>query len=85
MKGCSSKQLERTLGVTYKTAWFMSHRIREAMRDTTGGLLGGNGLSTGGSGFGIGDFNSVAIAIPPHVPLMSSINLRARNRVYLLI
>jgi transposase-like protein len=32
-KGISSHQLHRTLGVTYKTAWFMSHRIREAMRD----------------------------------------------------
>jgi transposase-like protein len=42
-KGCSSKQLERTLNVTYKTAWFMSHRIREAMKDTTGGMLGGRG------------------------------------------
>ena len=31
-KGISSKQLERTLEVTYKTAWFMSHRLREAMR-----------------------------------------------------
>jgi len=31
-KGVSSKQLERTLEVTYKTAWFLSHRIREAMR-----------------------------------------------------
>lgn len=31
-KGCSAKQLERTLEVTYKTAWFMAHRIREAMR-----------------------------------------------------
>ncbi len=42
-KGVSSNQLHRTLGVTLKTAWFMSHRIREAMR--TGGLgpLGGEG------------------------------------------
>lgn len=36
-KGISSHQLHRNLGVTYKTAWFMTHRIREAMRsdDTT--------------------------------------------------
>jgi hypothetical protein len=42
-KGISSHQLHRTLKVTYKTAWFMSHRIREAMR--TGGLgpMGGPG------------------------------------------
>jgi transposase-like protein len=31
-KGMSSHQLHRTLGVTYKTAWFMTHRIREAMK-----------------------------------------------------
>ena len=31
-KGITSNQLSRTLGVTLKTAWFMSHRIREAMR-----------------------------------------------------
>ncbi len=42
-KGISSNQLHRTLGVTLKTAWFMSHRIREAMR--SGDLLpmGGEG------------------------------------------
>ncbi len=32
-KGISSNQLHRTLGVTLKTAWFLSHRIREAMRE----------------------------------------------------
>jgi hypothetical protein len=31
-KGISSHQLHRMLGVTYKSAWFMTHRIREAMR-----------------------------------------------------
>ena len=44
-KGISSNQLHRTLGVTLKTAWFMSHRIREAMR--TGSFsapLGGEGV-----------------------------------------
>lgn len=42
-KGISSHQLHRTLDVTYKTAWFMSHRIREAMREPTDGKLGGGG------------------------------------------
>ena len=32
-KGVSAHQLHRTLEVTYKTAWFLAHRIREAMRD----------------------------------------------------
>jgi transposase-like protein len=44
-KGISSNQLHRTLGVTLKTAWFMSHRIREAMKADTAseGPLGGEG------------------------------------------
>jgi len=32
-KGISSHQLARTLGLTVKSAWFLSHRIREAMRE----------------------------------------------------
>ena len=44
-KGISSHQLHRILEVTYKTAWFMSHRIREAMRDGTLGPLGGTGAT----------------------------------------
>jgi len=42
-KGISSHQLHRMLGVTYKTAWFMSHRIREAMKDGTFSPMGGAG------------------------------------------
>ena len=38
-KWVSSKQLERMLGVSYKTAWFMSHRIREAMTGEGGGAV----------------------------------------------
>jgi transposase-like protein len=42
-KGFSSHQLHRTLGVTLKTAWFMGHRIREAMREGTLAPFGSNG------------------------------------------
>lgn len=42
-KGISSNQLHRTLGVTLKTAWFMSHRIREAMRTVGMEPMGGAG------------------------------------------
>ena len=43
-KGMSAKQIERMLGVTYKTAWFLMHRIREAMDGALGDTpLGGPG------------------------------------------
>ncbi len=45
-KGMSAKQMERMLGVTYKTAWFLCHRIREAMDGAapTGPLGGPNAV-----------------------------------------
>lgn len=44
-KGMSAHQLHRMLGVTYKTAWFMAHRIREAMKEdvVSSGPIGGPG------------------------------------------
>lgn len=42
-KGISSNQLHRTLGCTLKTAWFISHRIREAMKVVGFKPLGGEG------------------------------------------
>lgn len=43
-KGMSTHQLHRMLGITYKSAWFMTHRIREAMRDPKhSDQMGGNG------------------------------------------
>jgi transposase-like protein len=42
-KGISAHQLHRTLEITYKSAWFMAHRIREAMRDGSPVGMGGGG------------------------------------------
>jgi transposase-like protein len=43
-KGISSNQLHRVLGVTLKSAWFLSHRIRLAMDVQVGKLGGGGGI-----------------------------------------
>lgn len=42
-KGISAHQIHRMLGITYKSAWFMCHRIREAMVDQNPEPMGGNG------------------------------------------
>ena len=44
-KGMSALQISRMIGVTYKTAWFMCHRIRESLRETTPTPLGGEGVT----------------------------------------
>lgn len=43
-KGISSNQLHRVLEITLKSAWFMSHRIREGMRSNDMRPMGGNGV-----------------------------------------
>lgn len=57
-KGISSNQLHRILGVTLKTAWFMSHRIREAMR--------GGDLAPFGSGGGAVEVDETFISTEPY-------------------
>jgi transposase-like protein len=42
-KGMSAHQLHRMLGVTYKSAWFLAHRIRESMNDAAPSPIGGTG------------------------------------------
>lgn len=42
-KGMSALQLSRMLSITYKSAWFMCHRIREGMTPTKRGPIGGHG------------------------------------------
>jgi transposase-like protein len=44
-KGFSAHQMHRSMGITYKSAWFMEHRLREAMKETTtsSGPIGGEG------------------------------------------
>lgn len=65
-KGVSSNQLHRTLGVTLKTAWFMSHRIREAMRD--------GALAPFGQGGGIVEADETFIGRDPAEPITAGGN-----------
>ena len=65
-KGFSAHQLHRTLGVTYKTAWFMFHRLREAMRDGALAPMGGiDGMPGAG---GIVEADETFIGREPGVP-----------------
>jgi transposase-like protein len=51
-KGVSAHQLHRTLEITYKSAWFLAHRIREAMRSNDPGFFGeGGGIVEGDETF----------------------------------
>jgi transposase-like protein len=43
--GVSAHEIHRNLGVTYKTAWFMMHRLREAMKELNDTPMGGKGKS----------------------------------------
>lgn len=56
-KGMSACQVQRTVGMSYKTAWYLCHRIRAAMTETKRAKLGGqiemDETYVGGKGFGV--------------------------------
>jgi transposase-like protein len=60
-KGVSAHQLHRTLEVTYKTAWFLAHRIREAMRC--------GDLAPFGAGGGMVEVDETYIGVEPGEPI----------------
>ena len=63
-KGISSHQLSRTLGCTVRSAWFLSHRIREAMRD--------DGAVDFGSGGGVVEVDETFIGRDKDKPIRRS-------------
>jgi hypothetical protein len=54
-KGISSKQMQRMLGITYKSAWFMTMRLREAVRDEGLDPIGGEGKTVESDETFVGD------------------------------
>jgi len=79
----SAHQLHRMLGVTYKTAWFMAHRIREAMRPTDDGQLGGEGKAVEADETFVGGKaknRAYAKALPRHEAVVSLVERGGKVR-----
>jgi len=79
-KGISAKQLERTLRVTYKTAWFMAHRIREAMSGYGKRLLGSGGAPVEVDETYWGNVGKQALGARGYAHKMKVVSLVERNR-----
>jgi transposase-like protein len=82
-KGMSAHQLHRMLGVTYKTAWFMMHRIREAMKDD-GSPLGGEGLTVESDEAFVGGFKKKRLSgkVAPKKKVMTLVERGGRARSF---
>lgn len=79
-KGMSAKQLERMLGITYKSAWFMAHRIRHSMKQTPfgdklGGIVEADETYIGGKSRGMGK-------IPNKMPVFALVERGGRVRSF---
>ena len=77
-KGVSAHQLHRTLEVTYKTAWFLAHRIRAAMASGE--------LSPFGSGGGAVEVDETFIGRDPEVPVQGKyVRITHMNKILTLV
>ncbi|WP_264296076.1 IS1595 family transposase [Mesorhizobium sp. B2-8-5] len=63
-KGVSAHQLHRALEITYKTAWFLCHRIRETMRSDDFTPMGGNGKTVEVDETYIGRLKNTPVKLP---------------------
>jgi transposase-like protein len=82
-KGMSAHQLHRMLGVTYKTAWFMAHRIREAMRPIDVEPMGGSGKTVEADETYVGGKaknRAYAKTLPRHEAVMSLVERGGKVR-----
>jgi len=82
-KGFSAHQLHRTLGVSYKTAWFMAHRIRESMRPIDVEPMGGEGKFVEADETFVGGKaknRAYAKTLPPHEAVMSLVERGGKVR-----
>jgi len=82
-KGMSAHQLHRMLGVTYKTAWFMAHRIREGMRPVDSEPMGGGGKFVEADETYVGDKaknRAYAKTLPKHEAVMSLVERGGKVR-----
>jgi len=86
-KGMSANQLKRTLKVTYKTAWYLCHRIRAAMKDagtpTLAGIVEIDETYIGGKrrGVGAGNYRKYMTAVVGAVERGGNIRLKVVDRV----
>jgi transposase-like protein len=85
-KGISANQLHRTLGITLKSAWFLGHRIREALADRTigaDGQLGGqNKVVEADETYVGGKAANRKNHIPPKAPMLSLVERGGRVRSF---
>lgn len=82
-KGISTHQIHRMIGVSYKSTWFMTHRLREAMREGNFPPLGGEGMTVEADETWVGGKSknrARRLAVPPKEPVFALVERKGRIR-----